>query len=144
MVLGLDLAALSHAFHALRPTTTGAVQGDPATAPFEPAPDGPALGGIGVGPGHVGDQEPAHRQPLLDIREVVAHGGRDIPLGQEPQQSEAGIVVVVPGAGSGRETAGNEVRTAGHSLRHVITSRALRGLVTALSLSGAPAILGPP
>ena len=75
--------------------------------------DGAALRGIGIGAGDVGDQQPADRQPFLDIGKIVGDRGRNVPFGQQPQQPQAGVVVVVAGARAGRKTAGNEMRAAG-------------------------------
>ena len=124
-MLGLDGAALAQALHPLGATAAGAMQAQPMAARLQPALDGAALRGIGIGAGHVGDQQPADRQPFLDVREVVGDRSRNVPFGQEPQQPQAGIVVVVPGHRTGRKTAGNQMRAAGLRLCHRITSLAV-------------------
>jgi hypothetical protein len=104
------------------------MQAQPVAARLQPAPDGAALRGVGVGSGHIGDQQPGDGQPFLDVREVIGDRGRNVPFGHQPQQPQAGIVVVVPGARTGRETARNEMRSAGILLCHRITSLAVRRL----------------
>ena len=106
---GLHRAALAHALHALGAAPARAVQSQPMAASLDPAADGAGLGVVRVGAGHVGDEEPAYRQPFFDVREIVGDGGRNVPLGQQPQKPQAGVVVVVPGARAGRKTAGDEM-----------------------------------
>ena len=128
VVLGLDGAALAGALDPLGAAAAGAMQGQPMAARLQPALDGAGLRGVGVGAGDVGDQQPADRQPFLDVREVVGDRGRNVPFGQQPQQPQAGIVVVVPGIRTGWKTAGNQMRAAGFRLCHRITSFAVRRL----------------
>ena len=123
VMLGLDGAALAHALHPLRAAAARPMQAQPMAARFEPARDGAALRGVGVGAGHIGDQQPADRQPLLDVREVVGDRGLNVPFGQEPQQPQARMVVVVSGGRAGRKAAGDEMRATKRSLCHQITSR---------------------
>ena len=71
-----------------------------------------ALRGVGIGAGDIGDQQPADRQPFLDIGKIIGYRGRNALLGQEPQQPQAGIIMVVPGIGARRKTTGNHMRPA--------------------------------
>jgi len=97
-------------------------------ARLEPALDGTASRGVRVGAGYIGDQQPADGQPFLDIHEVVGDRSRDAPFGQEAQQPQAGIVVVVPGHRTGWKTTGDQMRVAGLRLCHRVTSLAVRRL----------------
>ena len=83
VMLGLDGAARARAFDALGAAAAGAVQGQPMAARLEPFADRPALRGIGIGAGDIGDQQPAERQPLRDIGEIVGDRGSDAGLGQQ-------------------------------------------------------------
>ena len=85
VVLGLDGAALAGALHPLGAAAARAMQGQPMAARLQPALDRARLRGVGVGAGHIGDQQPADRQPFLDIREVVGDRGRNVSFGEEPQ-----------------------------------------------------------
>ena len=109
-MLGLHRAALPRSLDPLGAAAAGAVQAEPAAARLQPALNGPALGGIGIRPGHVRDEQPARRQPFLDVGEVVGGRGRHALLGEEPEQFQAGVIVVVPGERSGWKPAGDEVR----------------------------------
>ena len=122
VVLGLDGAALPRPFDTFRAPAAGAVQGQPAPARFQPAPDRAALPGIGIRARHVRDQEPAERQPLRDVREVVGDRRRDIPLCQETEEAETGVVMVVPGVRSGRKPSDDEMRARRCRVCHRITS----------------------
>ena len=122
VVLGLDGAALAHALDPLGAAAAGAMQAQPVAARLQPMLDGAALRGVGIGAGHVGDQQLADRQPFLDVGEVVGDRGRNVLLGQQLQQPQAGIVVVVPGMRTGRKTAGDEMRAAGLLPCHWIDS----------------------
>ena len=104
MVLGLDGAALAHAFDPLGAAAAGAVQAQPVAAGLQPVPDGAALRGVGIRAGDVGDQQPADRQPFLDVGEVVGDRGRNVLFGQQSQQPQAGIVVVVTGGANRAES----------------------------------------
>jgi hypothetical protein len=88
--------------------------------------DGAALPTVGERAGHVRDQQPAQREPPLDIGEVVGGRGGDVAVGQEAQQPQACVVVVVPGVGSGRKASSDEVRAAWRRLGHRVTSRGRR------------------
>ena len=68
-----------------------------------------ALSGVGIGASHVGDHQSADGQPFLEIREVVGDRSRDVLFGQQPQETLAGVVVVVPGHRTGWETARNQM-----------------------------------
>jgi len=92
------------------------------SAGFEPLLHRPALRGVGIRPGDVGDEQPTRGQPFLDVGEVVGDRGGDVVLGQEPEQPQAGVVVVVPGGGSRRKATGDEMRAAELRLRHRLTS----------------------
>ena len=107
VVLGLDSAALARAFHPLGAAAAGAVQAQPMAAGFEPAPERPALPGIGIRASDIGDQQPARRQPFFEIGKVVGDRGRNVAFGQQPQQPQAGIVVVVAGERPRRKAAGS-------------------------------------
>ncbi len=91
-------------------------------ARLQPLPDGTGLPGIGIRAGDVGDQQLAHRQPFLDIGKVVGDRGGNIALGQQPQQLQAGVVVVVPAHRAGRKAADDNMRPAGIRRYHRITS----------------------
>jgi len=125
VVLGLDGAARARALHPLGAAAAGPMQAQPMAACLQPPLDGAGLSGVGVGAGHVGDQQLADRQPFLDIGEIVGDRGRDLPFGQEPQQPQAGIVVVMPSIRARRKAAGNQMRTPGLCLCHRITSFAI-------------------
>src|SRR5262245_9625842 len=75
VVVGLDRAALAHALHTLGAAAAGAVQAEPVAAALNPRADGTALRRVRVRPRHVGDEQPADRQPFCDVREVVRYGG---------------------------------------------------------------------
>ena len=109
MMLGFHGAALRQALDALGTPAAGAVQRQPMAAGLEPGFQSGALLGTRVGTGDVGDEQPAHGQPLLHVGEVVGDGSRDLSLGQQREQPKAGIVVVVTGAGAGRKAAGNDM-----------------------------------
>src|SRR5205814_633129 len=112
VMLGLHGAALPRAFDALGAAAAGAVQGQPVSAGLEPLLNRPALRGVGIRPGDVGDEQPTRGQPFLDVGEVVGDRGGDVLLRQEPEQPQAGVVVVVPGGGSRRQPTGDELRGA--------------------------------
>ena len=123
VVVELDGAALPDALDALGAAATGAVQGQPPAAVLHPAPDGDALRGVRIRARDVGDQEPAHGQPLLDVTEVIGDRGRDLLLGQELEQLQTGVVVVVAGARAGRKSAGDEMGASRCRVRHGTSSR---------------------
>src|SRR5437879_3629359 len=47
--------------------------------------------------------------------------GRDVLVGQQAEEAQPGIIMVVPGIGTRRKTAGNQMRMAGIRLGHRIT-----------------------
>src|SRR5262249_52597889 len=110
VVLGLDRAPLPRALDPLGAAPADAVQAEPATAGLEPLLERAALPRVGVRARDIRDQEATHREPLLEIRELVGDRGRDLALGQEAEEPQAGIVVVVPGLRSRRKAAGDEMR----------------------------------
>jgi hypothetical protein len=122
VVLGLDGAPITHALDPFGSSAAGPMQTEPMAAGLEPAPDDAGLRRVGVGAGDVADQQLADRQEFLDIREVVGDRGRDVPLGEQPEEPQTGIVVVVPAHRTGRKTAGNEMGAAGIRRYHRIAS----------------------
>src|SRR6516165_11208476 len=61
MVLSLDGAARAQAFHPLGAAAAGTVQAQPMAARLQPALYSATLRGVGVGAGHIGDQQSADR-----------------------------------------------------------------------------------
>src|SRR5579863_4946701 len=90
------------------------------SARFEPLAKGAALRGVGIGAGDVGDQQTTHRQPLLDVGEVVADRGCDVLLGKQPQHAEARVVVVVACRRTGRKTTCDQMNPAWLAVAHWI------------------------
>jgi hypothetical protein len=109
VMLGPDRTPLAHALHPLGAAAARSMQAQPMAARLEPGLDGAGLRGVRVRAGHVRDQKAAQRQPFLDVREVVGDGSRDVPFGEEREEPQAGMVVIVSGAGTGRETTGYEM-----------------------------------
>ena len=98
VMLGLHGAALPHALDPLGAAAAGAVQAEPAAARLQPALQSPGTAAAsGYGPATYVMSSRLDGQPLLDVGEVVGDRGRHALLGQEPEQSQAGVVVVVPG-----------------------------------------------
>src|SRR5262249_2749404 len=125
MVLGLHGASRAQAFDPLGASTAGSVQAEPGASRSGPALYGMALRGVGVGAGHVGDHQAADGQPFLEIREVIGDRSRDVLFGQQPQEPQAGIVMVMSSHRTRRETTCNKIRTALRRLLQRITSLAL-------------------
>ena len=113
VVLGLDRAPHPRPLDPLRAAAAGSVQGQPLAAGLQPGLQGAGLRGVGVGAGDIGDQQLADRQPFLEIGEVVGDRGRNLPLGQQLQQPQPGVILVVPAHRPGRKPAGNKMRAAG-------------------------------
>jgi hypothetical protein len=86
VVLGLDRAPLARALHPLCAAAAGPVQREPMATGLQPPPDGPALRRIGIWARDIGDQQPADRQPFLDIGKIVRDRGWYVAFGQQPQR----------------------------------------------------------
>src|SRR5438552_13829652 len=77
---GRVMAALDHhaAFagfgHRHGAPAAGAVKREPMSAAFEPTLDELALLIVEMGPGHIGDEKAAPRQPFGNVGEIVADG----------------------------------------------------------------------
>ena len=95
-------------------------------ARLEPSLDRTTLRGVGVRARDIGDQQPADGQPFFDVGEVVGNLGRNVAFGEEAQEPQAGIVVIVPSHRTDRKTTGNQMRASGFCLCHRITSLAIR------------------
>src|SRR5690348_7066296 len=95
VMLHLHGSALAHTFNPLRTPTAGAMQRQPMPSRLQPVPHNLALSGVWVGAGDIGDQEPAGRQPLPDVGEIVANRGRNAVLSEQGEQAEPRIVMVV-------------------------------------------------
>ena len=67
--------------------------------------------GVGVGSGHVGDEQTTEigRYLLISAKSLLTDAGI-VLLGQKGQQAQASIVVVVAGTRSGWETTGDQMR----------------------------------
>src|SRR5262245_32551483 len=100
-----------------------------ATGP-EPGFQPGALLGTRVGAGDIGDEQPAHRKPLLQIGEVVGDGGRNLSLGQQREEAKAGIVMIVTGARPRRKAAGNNMSAAVDDVGHVMPLSVLRPMLS--------------
>src|SRR5215471_5053386 len=122
VMLGLDGAALAHALHALGAAATRPMQAQPVAAGLQPGADRTALCCVRVRASDVGDQHPAHRQPLLDVREVVTDRRRNVALAKKTKQRQARMVVIVAGARTGRVAPSDDMRAGKFALCHWITS----------------------
>ena len=96
VMLGLDGAALAHAFDALRAAAARAVQCKPVSARFEPGTQRSALRSVGIRTCDVGNQQAAHRQPFRQIGEVIRDRRLNVLLGEKSQQSQPRVIMIVP------------------------------------------------
>jgi hypothetical protein len=87
---------------------------------LEPGSQSGALLGPRVGTGDVGDEKPAHGQPLLKVGKIIGEGCWNLPLVQQREKPKACIVVVVTGAGAGWKATGNDVCAVVDNIGHVV------------------------
>src|SRR5205085_12322246 len=81
--------------------------------------------------GDIGDHPAAQRQPARDIGEIIGDRGGDALLGEQLEEAQAGVIMVVAGIGAGRKAARDDMRAVRCCFWHrVIPS------VTGLSGSG--------
>src|SRR5262245_45323643 len=120
MMLGFHGAALRQALDAFGTPAAGAMQRQPMSASLEPGLQPCTLLGSRVGAGDIGEEQPAHVKPFLNVGEVVGDGSRNLSLGQQREESKAGIVMIVTGAGAGRKAAGNEVSAVVDDVGHLM------------------------
>src|SRR5713226_2349391 len=102
-------------------SAAGAMQCEPASARLQPIAHEPALRVIQIRTRHVSDHELASGQPLVDVFEVVADGRMRVLLFlQQFEDAHTGVVHVMPGDRTGRESSGDDVYPDG--LAHLDTS----------------------
>src|SRR5262245_43270674 len=120
MMLGPHSAALRQALDARSAPAARAMKCQPMAAGLEPGFQSGALLGSGVGAGDVGDEQPAHAQPLLHVGKVVGNGRWNLSLVEQREKPKTSIVVVMTGAGAGRKAAGNKVRAGVDIVAHEV------------------------
>ena len=102
----------------------------------DPVADCTGLRRIGTGAGDIGDHQAAQRQPARDIGEIIGDRSGDALLGEQLEEAQAGVIMVVAGIGAGRKAARDDMRAVRCCFWHRVIPSVAGLAITGLSGSG--------